>query len=146
MKLDCECVENVSARAFFWGFPFSYLIKLLVSAFIRSRHLQEKFIKVNAASSKIEALLNNTIHSEINNAIDKPEKKVKIEYLIVKCKGAFTSVVDTNDELIDLAQKSEDQDTACENLEEWFENENKRNEEFNAAADVNNGLVQDKET
>ena len=41
----------------------------------------------------LEAELNN-ISGEINNAVDKQDRKVKIERLIVKCKDAFTRVVD----------------------------------------------------
>ena len=47
--------------------------------------------------------------------------KFKIERLIVKCKDAFTRVVDKNEELFDLAQKTEDPDAACKNLEKLLE-------------------------
>ena len=96
--------------------------------------------------SKIEAGLNNNVHCETNNAIDKPEKKVKAEYLIVKCKDAFTNVVDEIEKVFDLAPKTEVQDGACQNLEDRFEKVTKRNDEFFAAAHVNIDLVQDKET
>ena len=33
----------------------------------------------------------------------------------------FTRVVDKNEELFDLAQKTEDPDAAFENLEKWLE-------------------------
>ena len=60
----------------------------------------------------------------------------KIEYLIVKCRDAFTGVIDKFEELFDVALKTEDLDAACENLERWLENVTKRNHEFIAAARV----------
>ena len=75
--------------------------------------LQDKFNKIYSARAKLEAELNN-IYGEINNAVDKQDRKVKIERLIVKCKDAFTRVVD-------LAQRTEDPDAACKNLEKWLE-------------------------
>ena len=69
--------------------------------------LQEKFNKLYSERAKLEAGLNN-IYGENNNAVDKQDRKVKIERLIVKCKDAFTRVVDKNEELFDLAQKTED--------------------------------------
>ena len=78
--------------------------------------LLDKFNKLYSARAKLEAELSN-ICSEFNNAVDKQDRKVKIERLIVKCKGAFARVVDKNDELFDLAQKTEDPDAASKNLE-----------------------------
>ena len=77
--------------------------------------LQDKFNKIYSARAKLEAELNK-IYGEINTAVDKQDRKIKIERLIVKCKDAFTRVVDKNEELFDLAQKTEDPDAACENL------------------------------
>ena len=48
---------------------------------------------------------------------DKQNRTVKIERLIVKRKDAFTRVVGKNEELFDLAQKTEDPDAACKSLE-----------------------------
>ena len=43
----------------------------------------------------------------------KQDRKVKIGRLIEKCKDAFTKVVDKNEELFDLAQKTEDPNASC---------------------------------
>ena len=107
--------------------------------------LQDKFNKLYSARAKLEAELNN-IYGEINNAVDKQDRKVKIERLIVKCKDAFTRVVDKNEELFDLAQKTEDPDAACKNLEKWLETVTKKTDEFIAAARGYINSVQDKET
>ena len=61
--------------------------------------------------AKIEAELNN-IYAEFNNAVDKQDRKIKIECLIVKCKDAFNRLVDKNEKLFDLAQNTEDPDAA----------------------------------
>ena len=107
--------------------------------------LQDKFNKLYSARAKLEAELYN-IYGEINNAVDKQDRKVKIERLIVKCKDAFTRVVDKNEELFDLAQRTEDPDAVCKNLEKWLETVTKKTDEFVAAARGYINSVHDKET
>ena len=111
--------------------------------------LQDKFNKLYSARAKLEAELNN-IYGNINNAVDKQDRKVKIERLIVKCKDFhfkdFTRVVDKNEELFDLAQRTEDPDAACKNLEKWLETVTKKTEEFIAAARGYINSVHDRET
>ena len=107
--------------------------------------LQDKFNKFYSARAKLETEINN-IYGEINIAVDKQDRKVKIERLIVKCKDAFTRVVDKNEGLFDLAQKTEDPDAACKNPEKWSEKVTKRTDEFIAAARGYINSVYDKET
>ena len=107
--------------------------------------LQDKFNKLFSARAKLEAELHN-IYGEINIAVDKQDRKVKIERLIVKCKEAFTRVVDKNEELFDLAQRTEDPDAACKNLEKWLETVTKKTDEFIAVARGYINSVHDKET
>ena len=107
--------------------------------------LQDKFNKLYSARAKLESELSN-IYGEINNAVYKLNRKVKIERLIVKCKDAFTRVVDKNEELFDLAQRTEDPDAACKNLERWLETVTKKTDEFIAAARGYINSVQDKGT
>ena len=107
--------------------------------------LQDKFNKLYSARAKLEVERNN-IYCEINNAVDKQDSKVKIERLIVKCKDAFTRVVDKNEELFDLAQRTEDPDAACKNLERWLETVTKKTDEFIPAARGYINSVHDKET
>ena len=64
----------------------------------------------------------------------------------MNCKDAFTRVVDKNEELFDLAQKTEDPDAACKNLEKWLETVTKKTDEFIAAARGYINSVHDKET
>ena len=107
--------------------------------------LQDKFNKLYSARAKLEAEINK-IYGEINNAVDKQDRKFKIERLVVKCKDDFTRVVDKNEELFDLAQKTEDPDAACRNLEKWLETVTKKTDEFIAAARGYIDSVHDKET
>ena len=105
--------------------------------------LQDKFNKLYSARAKLEVELNN-IYGEINNAVDKQDRRVKIERLTVKCKDAFARVVDKNEELFDLAQKTEDPDAACRNLENWLETVTKKTNKFITAAQVYINSVHDK--
>ena len=107
--------------------------------------LQDKFNKLFSATAKLEAELYN-FYGEINNAVDKQNRKIKIERPIVKCKDAFTRVVDKNEELFDLAQKTEDPDANCKNLQKWLETVTKKTGEFIAAALGYINSVHDKET
>ena len=66
--------------------------------------------------------------------------------MIVKCKDVFTRIVDKNEEFLDLAQKTEDPDAACRNLEKCLETVTKKNDKVIAAAQWYNDWVQDKET
>ena len=66
--------------------------------------LQEKFNKIYSARTKLEAEV-SILYGELNNAVDKQVRKVKIERLFVKSKDSFTRVVDKTEELFDLKQK-----------------------------------------
>ena len=68
--------------------------------------------KIYCSKSKEETEINN-FDGEINIAVDKHDRKVKIKRLIVKCKDGFTGVVDNHEEFFDLAQKTEDPHAAC---------------------------------
>ena len=107
--------------------------------------LQDKCNKIYSARAKLEAELNN-IYSHIYNAVEKQKRKYKIERLIVKYKDAFTRVVDKNEQLFNLAQKTEDPDAAFKKLEKWLETVTKKTEEFIAAARGYINSVQHKET
>ena len=107
--------------------------------------LQDIFNKLYSARAKLKAELIN-IYGEINIAVDKQDRKIKIERLIVRCKYAFTRDFDKNEDLFDLAQKTEDPDAACKNLEKWLETVAKKTDELIAAARGYINSVQDKET
>ena len=106
--------------------------------------LKDKLNELYSAGAKLEPEL-NIIYEEINNAVAKQDREIKIQRLIVKCKDAFTRVVDNNEELFDLAQKTEDPDAACKNHEKWLETVTKKTDEFIAVARGYTNSVQDKE-
>ena len=56
-----------------------------------------------------------------------------MERLFVNCKDDFTRVVDKNEELFKLEQKTEDPDAACKKLEKWLETVTNKTDEFIAA-------------
>ena len=58
--------------------------------------LQDIFNKLYSARAKLEI---NNIYGEINNSVDKQDRKVKT----VKCKYVFTIEVDKSEDLVDLA-------------------------------------------
>ena len=95
--------------------------------------LQEKFKKVQTARAKLKAKHSNS-YSDINNSIDKQDSKVKVERLVVMSKDAFTTIFEKNEELFDVAHRTEDQDEACKKLEKWLENVTKNFDEIIAAA------------
>ena len=107
--------------------------------------LQDKFNKIHSASAKLEAELNN-IYVEIDNAVDKPDRKVKIERLIMNSIYAFTRAIAKNGELFDVTQKTDDPDAACKNLDKWLETVTQKTDEFIAAARMYINLVLDKQT
>ena len=80
--------------------------------------LLDKFQKVYGARAKLEAELNK-IYGDFKNAVDKQDRKVKIESLIGNAKMLLLRVVDNNKELFDLAQMTEHPDNACKYLDKW---------------------------
>ena len=64
-----------------------------------------------------------------------------IERLILKCKEACTSVIAKNEDLFDLAHKSEDPEVVFNNLEQWLETISKRYDKIIAAAAARGPMV-----
>ena len=83
--------------------------------------LQKKIKKIYTARAELEAGLGN-FFSDINTPIDKPDRKFKTECLIVKCKDAFTNICYMNEELFDLAHKTEDPDTIARAMVKTWSN------------------------
>ena len=88
----------------------------------------------------------SSIYSDFNNSIDKQDRNVKIEHPILNSKDAFTSVIEKNEELSDLAHKTEDPDADCRNLKQLLEILIMKNEEIMPTARGYNDSFQDKET
>ena len=61
---------------------------------------QEKLKKLFIARSNLESELCN-IHKDITDAIDRQDRKVKVERLVSKLKDVFSKLVQKNEELFD---------------------------------------------
>ena len=67
---------------------------------------QDKLKKLFNARSNLESELYN-IHKDITDAIDRQDRRVKVERLVSKLKDVFSKLVEKNEELLDLASKAE---------------------------------------
>ena len=93
----------------------------------------EKLKKLFNAGSNLESELRN-IHKDITNAIDRQNRRVKVERLVSKLKDVFSKLVPKNEELFDLASKAENPDSIYPVLEKWLDDVTKNNDKFLLAA------------
>ena len=85
----------------------------------------------NARSNLQSELLN--IHKDIRDAIDRQSRRAKVEHLVSKLKEFFSKLVRKNEELFDLAGKTEDPDSNYTVLEKWLDDLTKSNDKFSLA-------------
>ena len=81
---------------------------------------QEKLKKLFNARSNLESELCN-IHKDNTDAIDRQDRRVKIERLVSKLKDVFSKLAQKNEELFDLASKAENPDSIYPVLEQWLD-------------------------
>ena len=81
---------------------------------------QEKLKKPFNARSNLESELRN-INKDITDAIDRQDRRVKVERLVSKLKDVFSKLVQKNEELFDLASKTENPDSIYPVLEQWLD-------------------------
>ena len=94
---------------------------------------QDKLKKLFNARSNLESELRN-IHKDITDAIDRQDRRVKVERLVSKLKDVFSKLVHKNEELFDLASKAENPDSIYPVLEQWLDDVTKNNDKFLLAA------------
>ena len=94
---------------------------------------QEKLKKLFDARSNLESELRN-IHKDITDAIDRQDRRVKVERLVSMLNDVFSKLVQKNEELFDLASKAENPDSIYPVLEHWLEDIAKNNDKFLLAA------------
>ena len=94
---------------------------------------QEKLKKLFNARSSLESDLCN-FHKDITDAMDRQDRKVKVERLVSKLKDVFSKLVQKNEELFDLATKAENPDSIYPVLEQWLDDKTKNNDKFLLAA------------
>ena len=106
---------------------------------------QEKLKKLFNARSNLESESCN-IHMDITDAIDRQDRRVKVERLVSKLKDVFSKLVQKNEELFDLASKAENPDSIYPVLEQWLDDVNKNNDNFLLAARSYIDSVADRDT
>ena len=89
----------------------------------------EKLKKLFKARSNLESELRN-IHKDITDAIDRQDRRVKVDRLVSKLKDIFSKLVQKNEELFDLASKAENPDSIYPVLEQWLDDVTKNNDKF----------------
>ena len=94
---------------------------------------QEKMKKLFNARSNLESELCN-IHKDITDAIDRQDRRVKIERLVSKLKEVFSKLVQKNEELFNLVSKAENPNSIYPVLEQWLDDVTKNNDKFLLAA------------
>ena len=94
---------------------------------------QDKLKKLFNARSNLESELYN-IHKDITDAIDRQDRRVKVERLVSKLKHVFSKLVEKNEELFDLANKAENPESIYPVLEQWLDDVTKNNDKFLLAA------------
>ena len=106
---------------------------------------QDKLKKLFNARSNLESELRN-IHKDITDAIDRLDRKVKVERLVSKLKDVFSKLVQKNEELFDIASKAENPDSIYPVLEQWLDDKTKNNDKFLLAARSYIDSVADRDT
>ena len=94
---------------------------------------QDKLKKLFNTRSNLESELCN-IHWNITDAIDRQNRRVKVERLVSKLKDVFSKLVEKNEELFDLASKAENPDSIYPVLEQWLDDVTKNKDKFLLAA------------
>ena len=90
---------------------------------------QEKLKKLFNARSNIESELRN-VHKDITDAIDRQDMRVKVERLVSKLKVVFSTLVEKNEEIFDLASKAENTDSIYFVLEQWLDDVTNNNDKL----------------
>ena len=96
---------------------------------------QKKLKKLFNARSNQESELCN-IHKDITDAIDRQDRRVKVERLVSKLKDVFSKLVQKNEELFDLASKADNPDSIYPVLEQFLDNVTNNNDKFLLAARI----------
>ena len=105
----------------------------------------EKLKTLFNARSNLESELRN-IHMNITDAIDRQDRRVKVERLVSKLEDVFSKLVQKNEELFDLASQAEKPDSIYPVLEQWLDDVTKNNDKFLLPARSYIDTVADRDT
>ena len=106
---------------------------------------QEKLKKLLNARSNLESEL-CSIHKDITDAIDRQDRRFKIESLVSKLKDVFSKLVQKNKELFYLASKAENSDSIYPVLDQLLDDVTKNNDKFLLAVRSYIDSVADRDT
>ena len=106
---------------------------------------QDKLKKLFNARSNLESELCN-IHNYITDAIDRQDRRVKVERVVSKLEDVFSKLVQKNEELFEFASKAENPDSIYPVLEQWLDDVTKNNDKFLLAARSYIDTVADQDT
>ena len=91
--------------------------------------MEEKLQKLYASRTKLQKEL-KICHELIDGAIDRKDRRVKVEKPVNDSKSTFQSVFERNDGLLKLAAKTENPTDLTRILEEWSEGLTALNDEY----------------
>ena len=64
-------------------------------------------------------MLEDDVNKELNNAIGRQDKGLKVESLIVECKDVCMRLIAKNEEVFELIERIENPQSTSKNLEYW---------------------------
>ena len=105
----------------------------------------EKLKKLFNERSNLKIELHNK-YKDITDAIDQQDRRFKVERLVSKLKDFFSKLVQKNEELFDLASRTENPDSFYPALEKWWDHATKNYEKFLLPARSYIGSVADRGT
>ena len=91
--------------------------------------MEKKLQKLYASRTKLQKEL-KICHELINEAIDRKDRRVKVEKLVNDSKSAFQAAFEKNEDLLKLAAKTENPTDLTRTLEEWSEGLIALNDEY----------------
>ena len=91
--------------------------------------MEQKIQKLFAARTKLETEL-KAQHSLIIEAIDRKDRRARIETLINSCKEVYSSAVEKNEELKTIATRATNKDEILQSLEIWLKDFISHHESF----------------
>ena len=81
--------------------------------------LNEKVQKLYDSRAKAEADLNR-YQNDVTDAVNNAERRVRVEWLATSCEEALTKAFAKNEQLLELAKKTNDPATVTADLEKWL--------------------------
>ena len=81
--------------------------------------IHEKVQKLYDSRAKVEADLNR-YQKDVTEAVNNADRRVRVERLVTSCEEAMTKAFAKNEQLLELAKKTNDPATVTADLEKWL--------------------------